>query len=153
MKFSTNGLRLITVVLLCGLFFLFAVSVILLGSDLYRNMVDDTDERYTQRTALSYLVNQVRRGDVAGGVSVESFGGSDALVLRENGYITRLYCYNGQLYELYTEEGLEFAPEDGIAVLALTSLTLSVQDNCIFISADGFETAVSLRSAVSEVLS
>ncbi|MCD7947764.1 MAG: DUF4860 domain-containing protein [Oscillospiraceae bacterium] len=153
MKSSTNGLRLITVVLLCGLFFLFAVSVILFGSDLYRSMVDNTDVRYTQRTALSYLVNQVRRGDIAGGVSVETFGGSDALVVREDGYITRLYCYNGQLCELFTEEGLDFAPEDGIAVLALASLTLSAQDNCIYISADGFETAVSLRSAVSEVVS
>lgn len=138
---STANLRLVAVALLCGLFFLFAMSVILLGTNLYRGIVADGDARYTQRTALSYVINQARRYDLSGGISVESFGDTDALLLREGGYVTRLYCYDGQLCELYTEESLLLLPEDGVAVLPLDSLTLTQTGGRIVISANGYETS------------
>ena len=138
---STANLRLVAVALLCGLFFLFAMSVILLGTNLYRGIVADTDERYTQRTALSYIMNQARQYDLTGGISVEAFGDDDVLALREGGYVTRLYCYDGQLCSLYTEESLLLQPEHGVAVLPLDSLTLTQTDGRIIISANGYETS------------
>ena len=82
-----------------------------------------------RRTALSYLVNQIRQADGTGRVAVGTFGGSDALALTEHldgtEYVTILYCLDGQLRELYTEAGSGLLPEDGIPVLELQSLTLS----------------------------
>ena len=110
---------------LCALFFLLAMGLTLLSSGVYRAVAAQADETYAQRTALSYLVNQVRRSDAPGGVSVGRFGDSDALFLREEGYVTILYCYEGQLRELYMEDGLELSPADGVDVLPLERLELA----------------------------
>ena len=128
---SGRGLRSALTILLCALFFLLAMGLTLLSSNVYRSVAAASDATYTHRTALSYLVNQIRRSDLDGGVALGHFGGSDALYLREDGYVTILYCYDGQLRELYTEEGLEFAPGDGVAILPLEELSIQAQDGLI----------------------
>lgn len=127
-----NGLRRVVVVCLAGLFALLAMGVTLLGTGVYRAVAGDADANSAQRTALSYVVNQIRRAD-AGGVAVGTFGGADALRLTETGedgsvYVTLIYCFEGSLRELYMEEGTGLAPEDGMAVLPLSSLSLSVSE-------------------------
>ena len=128
-----NGLRRVVVVCLAGLFALLAMGVTLLGTGVYRAVAGDADANSTQRTALSYVVNQIRRAD-AGGVAVGTFGGADALRLTETGedgsvYVTLIYCFEGSLMELYMEEGTGLAPEDGMPLLELSSLDLSVTEN------------------------
>ena len=128
-----NGLRRVVVVCLAGLFALLAMGVTLMGTGVYRAVAGDADANSTQRTALSYVVNQIRRAD-AGGVAVGTFGGADALRLTETGedgsvYVTLIYCWEGSLRELYMEEDTGLAPEDGMAVLELSSLDLSVTEN------------------------
>lgn len=136
---STQGrtLRAAVTVVLCALFFLLAMGVVLLGSGIYRDAAAASDENFTHRTALSYVINQVRRGDVAGGVTLGSFGGGDALFLREGGYTTILYCYDGQLRELYMEDGLDLTPEDGTAILPLAALEIAPKDGCLRVTATG----------------
>lgn len=128
-----NGLRRVVVVCLAGLFALLAMGVTLMGTGVYRAVAGDADANSTQRTALSYVVNQIRRAD-AGGVAVGTFGGADALRLTETGedgsvYVTLIYCFEGSLMELYMEEGTGLAPEDGMPLLELSSLDLSVTEN------------------------
>lgn len=127
-----NGLRRVVVVCLAGLFALLAMGVTLLGTGVYRAVAGDADANSTQRTALSYVVNQIRRAD-AGGVAVGTFGGADALRLTETSedgsvYVTLIYCFEGSLMELYMEEGTGLAPEDGMPLLELSSLDLSVSE-------------------------
>lgn len=137
-----RALRSAVTVVLCALFFLLAIGVVLLGSGVYRGTAAAADENFTHRTALGYLTNQIRRGDVAGGLSLGSFGGGDALFLRENGYVTILYCYEGQLLELFAEEGLDLPPDAGMAILPLASLTLEPGGDCLRITVtDGDGTA------------
>ena len=128
-----NGLRRVVVVCLAGLFALLAMGVTLMGTGVYRAVAGDADANSAQRTALSYVVNQIRRAD-AGGVAVGTFGGADALRLTETGedgsvYVTLIYCFEGSLMELYMEEGTGLAPEDGMPLLELSSLDLSVTEN------------------------
>lgn len=134
-----RGLRSALTLVLCALFFLLAMGLALLSSGAYRGVAAASDANYVHRTALSYLINQLRRCDVAGGVSVRSFGDGDALCLSEGGYVTLLYCCDGQLRELYAEEGLDFAPEDGVAVLPLDSLSIALSDGLMVftLEADG----------------
>ena len=44
-------------------------------------------------------------------------------------YVTLIYCFEGSLMELYMEEGTGLAPEDGMELLELSSLDLSVSKN------------------------
>lgn len=132
---TSRGLRSALILILCGLYFVLAMGITLLASGVYRDTVESADRNYAQRTALSYLINQVRRSDTDGSVAVGSFGESDALVLRDGPYVTILYCYDGQLRELYTEEGSGLTAQDGLPILPLASLTLSFTESGISITA------------------
>lgn len=122
-------------------------------------MVQAGDSNALQRTALSYVSNQVRRGD-AGGVAVMDFGGVPALRLRETGadgtvYVTLIYCYDGQLRELYTEEGSGLTAADGLPILELDQLDLTVSGPLLHVTAregaSSWSTVLAPRTGVEEV--
>lgn len=155
-----SGLRSAAVFALCGLFAVLAVGLAALSGGVYRAAALDSDQNYVRRTALSYLVNQVRRADAGGGVAVGSFGGADALALTEEvdgtPYVTVLYCYDGELRELYAEAGSGLGPGDGIPVLELQALELEAEDGLLTITVtapDGETAAASLapRCGLEEV--
>lgn len=142
--FARGGLRTLCTALLCAMYFFLAMGITLLSSSVYRKIVTTADETELERTALSYLVNQVRRGDC--GIEVGSFGGTDAIVIDDGDYMTILYCYDGQLRELYTEQGTGLGAEDGTEILELDTLALEVDDGklCITVENDGTEYSVTL---------
>lgn len=162
MKLDNGGrrLRLALVLCLAGLYFLLAMGVALMGTGIYRSVAKSGDVNSAQRTALSYVVNQVRRGDREG-VAVGRFQGVRALRLSETGpdgsvYHTLIYCCGGQLRELYMEEGAGLAPEDGLPILPLEELDFTVGGSLLKITAAGAEGerwSVSLapRTGVEEV--
>lgn len=135
MNNSHNGLRSAAVIALCGLFAVLAMGLALLSSGVYRTAAAQSDVNFTRRTALSYLVNQVRRADEAGCVGVGTFGDSDALVLTEHiegaDYLTYLYCYDGALRELYQEAGTGLLPRDGAPMLELEGLDIHGEDGLL----------------------
>ena len=146
-----GGLRALLVFFLCALYFGLAMGLTLLSSGIYREAAASSDATYAERTALFYLVNQVRRADAAGGVALISFGDGDALALREGDYVTLLYCYGGQLMELYTEEGTGLGPADGTAILPMAALELSESGGLITITADGSSTSLAPRCGIDSV--
>lgn len=156
---SQGALRTAAVFSLCALFAVLAMGLTLLASSVYRATAGEADENYTHRVALSYLVNQFRRGDEINCIALTEFGGSDALVLTErvagSEYVTYLYCYDGQLRELYTERGTDLTPADGTAILPLKSVSFSGEGSLVHITiTDGagneYAADVSQRSAVGE---
>ena len=55
--------------------------------------------------------------------------------------LTRLYCHDGYLYELFAPDGMDFDPADGEQILPLNELTFRLEGNLIFAEieyADGF---------------
>ena len=128
MEHEHSLLRSAAVLALCGLFAVLAVGLAILSSGVYRSAAAASDENSARRTALSYLVNQVRRADRTGGVAVGAFGDGDAVALTETvegaDYVTILYCLAGQLMELYAEAGSGLTPADGLAVLPLADLSV-----------------------------
>ena len=143
MKLSSEGrgLRSTLVVVLCALFFILAMGVTLLGSGVYRDVVAVSDKNEAERTALSYLINQVRR---SWRVGVGSFEEQPALELTdsgETGYHTVLYVYDGQLRELYAEKDSGMKAEDGVAILPLAGMELTLEGDLltIAVTAEGGE--------------
>lgn len=120
-----RNLAVLPVAALGALFFTLAMGLALLAGNVYTQVVNEGDMVSARRTALSYLAGQVRRADRAGSLSLGSFGESDALFVREDGYITILYAYDGQLRELYMEEGTGLGPADGLAITPLDSLSIA----------------------------
>ena len=65
-------------------------------------------------------------------LTVEPFGGRDALILtEEGGYATYVYWHEGYLMELYTSVDGDLAPEDGEKLMASGGLELSLEDGLL----------------------
>lgn len=116
-------------------FAVFAVCVLLVllsGADVYRRLAEDRQAQYARRTAAQYITTRIRQGE---SVEIGEFSGLDTLQFREtlNGrsYITRIYCYDGALRELFTSEDGQFLPEDGEKLLDLEALSLSAEDGLL----------------------
>lgn len=114
------------------LFAVFAVCilmVLLTGADAYRRLTDRDSAAHAERTAAQYIAQRVRQADRADAVQLEDFEGVQALVLNaEEEYITRIYCYNGSLMELYSAPGDGLGPADGERIMPVEAMELSAQD-------------------------
>ena len=125
--YSLNGLLAL---LLFGIFAACVLSVLLMGADAYQRLTERDRESYESRTVAQYIATRVRQADRSGGISTGAFGGSDALELWETidgeAYVTRVYCHDGWLRELFTDASGDFAPEDGEPVLEAESLSVSL---------------------------
>ena len=121
--------------LLFGVFAACVLSVLLTGAQVYGRLTQRDQNAYNQRTGLQYLATQVRQAGRGELVRVEDFGGTEALVIAEEAegqtYLTRVYCYDGWLWELFTAEGDGFQPQDGEKLLAARNLTLELENGVL----------------------
>lgn len=123
---SFLALMVFTVYALCIL------AVLLTGAGVYRDLVHSGGESYESRTAVQYVATRVRQAQT---VTVEDFGGCQALTLSEKigeeTYVTRVYCHEGYLRELYCAANAELSPEDGEKVMEAESLQFSLEEGLL----------------------
>jgi hypothetical protein len=144
-------------VLLLFCVFVFAAAAMVLGGvrvwqRTEKTMVSTNDTQ----TALCYLSNKVRQNDQHGGVYIDDLDGVPALAMESEidgfVYLTRLYCYNGQLLELFTPAEVDLAPDCGVVLMEAADLSFSQENGMIratFTAVDGTVDSV-LLSARSE---
>ena len=129
-KQKKRNMGALAVLLLFGVFAVCILSVLLTGADAYQRLARRDQLSYDRRTAGQYLSTRVRQADQLGRVTVDSFGGVDALVFTEEiegeEYETLVYCYDGYLRELFVSAEGDFLPEDGEKVLQAERLSLSL---------------------------
>ena len=118
------------------IFCLFAMSVLItlmLGAGVYKHMTDISGEGYDERTCLSYIWTKIKNSDQIGKISVGDFDGTPALRLSEvygdTTYETRIYLYDGWVYELFCEESLDAHPSDGVPIIKTDSLSFEQLDD------------------------
>ena len=115
-----------------ALFVVCLLLVLLTGGKVYRNLVERDEEAFAARTAWQYLTNRVRQAET---ICLEDFGGCQALVIPEEAEgracVTRIYCHDGWLRELFTAEGGTFAPEEGEQILPLQGLSFAWEDSLL----------------------
>ena len=117
--------------LLFGVFAVCVLIVLLTGAKAYRGLTERDRAAYDRRTCVQYIATKVRQGDVEGGVTVEPFGDTAALCMRQYGFVTRVYCYDGWLMEMYTFEDAELTPQDGEKVMPLSGLSFDLEDGLL----------------------
>lgn len=126
--------HLLTLILF-GVFALCVLSVLLTGGGAYKRLTERDQNAYLQRTCIQYLSTKVRQGDTP---SITSFGGNDALllpqVIGEETYVTRIYCYDGWLRELFSDPEGAFLPEDGEKILEAEHLALTLENGLLTLS-------------------
>lgn len=128
-KHHMDGLLML---LLFGVFAVCVLIVLLTGARAYRGLTDRDRAAYDRRTCVQYIATKVRQGDLTGGVTVEPFGDTAALCLKDpEGFITRLYCFDGYLMELYTFADGALEPQDGERIMPLAGLELTLEDGLL----------------------
>ena len=127
---SKHGHRLHTLVILI-LFLVFSlssVSVLMYGTKVYKSVTEKTDENYSLRTGLIYLSNKIKAADKSS-IYMDTYQKVDMLVIPEEiegqMYETRIYCYNGQLREIFTDVGNDIPLDGGLYITDMKNLTIS----------------------------
>lgn len=124
--------------LLFGIFAVCILAVLLTGAGAYERLTARDQAAYGRRVCTQYIATRVRQADSLGNVSVEQFGGVPALCLvDEYGYMTRVYCYDGYLKELYASADAALSPEAGEDLMEADGLTLSLEDGLLAVTVTG----------------
>lgn len=109
------------------------LSAILGGAGIYRRLNRQGSDTADRRSAVLYLTNKVRQAP--GPVETGTFGGKDALLIYEAAdsglFVTRIYCHEGWLMELFSAFEGDFSPEDGEKVLPMEALSLELTDGLL----------------------
>ena len=135
MKNSKTGN--IAVLLVFCLLALCLLMTLLMGAGVYRNLTERGEEIYARRTVSRYVSSHVRQADA---VSVEDFAGIQPLTMRETVqgtvYLTRIYCYEGWLRELFTAEGSSLTPADGEQLIPAEEMSFLLENRLLTVCAD-----------------
>jgi len=138
-RHSVGGLFIF---LLIGAFAVFLLLLVLIGAGAYRGMVDSAYRTAQVRTSLSYIANKVRAADQLGGVSIEQWQASQALLIREwrdeTWYETYIYYLpndgdapGGGLYENFLYSGDEPAGEEDIRIADISALDMRLENGLL----------------------
>ncbi len=122
-QYHIDGLMIL---LLFGLFASCILMVLLTGAGAYGRLTERDRLAYDRRVCVQYIAERVHQADSTGCVSVEPFGNTTALSLEQDGYVTRVYWYDGYMMELYTAGDAELEPEDGERIMELDGLSLTL---------------------------
>jgi len=115
---------------LVGLFSILALLVAVVGVQAYQSVLDSNDLNHETRTSLSYFINKVRSSDSRGYVSIGVLNDNDALLIDHDYggelYQTRIYFFEGALYEQLVELGEDFYPEIGQELVSVQAFTVQM---------------------------
>lgn len=135
---TSHSFDLLFVMTLMFAFIVIALLLVGFGSNLYKNTVDTAETNYQLRTALSYVSNKVNH-NAACEHSYETVNGVDALLIREQisgrSYTTYIYYFDGALYEQFTEDAINFDPQNGTMIIEVQSFGVTVSGNILSLTA------------------
>lgn len=138
MKKQTS-ITAIAAMLLLAVFSLSILGVLLSGAQVYRNLTNQGAEDYNRRTCLQFLSTKLKQAQTPDSVEIQQFGDGDALFILEKygnrTFVTRIYCHNGWLMELFSLDAEGFAPEDGEKILPLDSLKITESEGLMTLQA------------------
>ena len=132
-KLNEKTISTVSAVLMLAVFAISVLSVLLGGAKIYSRLTQRDSQAYDSRTCIGYLTAKIRQSD--GPVTAEQFGDGDALCFRQslNGreYLTRVYCHEGWLMELFTLDTEGFEPRDGEKIMPVQALSVDIQGSLL----------------------
>ena len=157
-RHSISGL--FTLILL--LMFAFStLSLVLLGSRIYRKGVSYLNRNYTTRTAVAYVTEKIRQHDEKDKIFLTKFSDIPALLMEdeigEDTFSTYIYFYDGALRELFVRSSAKPSPDMGSSIVVLDDFSITASPDLAdtllvcAVGEDGhsLETAVHITSGIS----
>ena len=123
---------IVDILFVLALFFVFAVSSILLialGASIYRRNTDSMEHNYTIRSSHAYLAEKMRAADTEHAVSIGETDGLQSLLLHQEidgkMYVTRLYLYEGHVTELFHRADIDLPASAGMQLMKVSALSFT----------------------------
>lgn len=136
MQFYTRPKHMIDFLFPVALFFVFALSaltVILIAARIYQSATKTSSLNYTSRTSLSYINEKIHQNDLNGAITLGSFDGYDALIMKqsigEDTYCTYIYADNKELKELFIKDGTVADASSGRKILDIQDFSMDQLSN------------------------
>lgn len=115
--------------MLFGIFALFLLLMLLFSARIYQQTVKNTNAETTLGTAVSYITTKFRQHDTEDGIFSSTLDGLSALCFLDtlNGqeYITYIYLDQGNLKELFTQNGSAASASAGTTIAELSDFQVS----------------------------
>lgn len=145
MKIPKHNMDGVFILLLFAVFAITVVSVLALGANSYKNLVQRDDDAYNRRIITSYVTAKIRNNDDRGAVAAGGFtkpGEDDGIetlhlfqMIDDEQFDLRIYYYNGYIYELFTTADNVIEPEAGNPIMEAQGLSFEQTGSLIRISA------------------
>ena len=144
MNFSKRNKSIVDFMFIIALFGAFAITglfVVLFGAKVYQTTVQNMDENYAKRTALSYVTEKIRAHDYDGGeqyesVAIDSHDGQSVLIFKENIndklYVTYLFVNEGYLTEFTTQDGNDFSYDKGTKIISVKEFSVTKSQDALY---------------------
>ena len=133
-----SSISTLTALTVFALFAACVLCVLLSGVGVYRRLVDGGREQYARRTLTQYVATRVQQSENGNCIGVEPFGGGEALVISETidgeEYMTRIYCHEGWLMELFAHEEGSFEPGDGEKLVPAQGLVCELEPGLLTVT-------------------
>ena len=141
------------------------VIVLVTGAKLYSRSNERDSVDYYHRTVTGYVTTRVMQSAVEGRFFVGDFyeavpsPSGDTFFFTETidgkEYVTRLYCHDGGIYELFSPLEVTLAPKYGERVLSAESLSFSIENGLLmadirFDDGENVTLRISLRAGGAE---
>ena len=123
---------LLAVLLILCIFSVTVLSLLLTGAKTYRNITQKDQISQKEQIESLYISNKIFQAKTADAVRVATEDGVQVLCIEseEGGEpcITRIYCCNGWIMELFSDADYKFRAGDGEKITPADSLQLSLED-------------------------
>ena len=120
----------------------FALFVIILAANIYKNSSENSYRNHQSRIALSYISEKIHQNTDCQ-ISIERLHTTNALTLKKEHqgscYITYIYYHDNSLRELFVKEGISFSLSDGKKILELSDFSVKkIDDSLLYFTCTDF---------------
>lgn len=145
---SSHTISGLFVFLLLGVFVVFSMTMVLLGTKAYRGTVIKSEMHNRERIASAYIRSMLRSDDEAGVLLIEDLDGVQTVSMLnsydDESYVTRIYVYDGMLREWFASANMEFEAWTGESVCEAESMKAELKDGLltVVIRVDGKDNVI-----------
>ena len=126
---GSHNIDVLAALLLLCAFAMCILSVLMAGTKSYRSLTARDQAAFERTSRALYVSTRIRRAESRGAVSCAEENGFDTIRLTEiiggEEYVTRIYCCDGWIRELFSRSDLKFDPKAGEKVSEAASFEVT----------------------------
>lgn len=126
MKKKPHSISVLFMLVLFTVFAILSVLLIIIGSNVYGNIVDSQEKNGNGRNVLSYVTNKVRTAENTGQVFIEEKDGIPVLVISGNEQETLIFYKDGKLKEATISVGDDYNLYFGDVIATVDNFTFLI---------------------------